>query len=184
MSMKMIVNRVPISTGPAFVLEDVQEFARAEDGDFAGEIQRIATAAAREVEHFAQIALLRQTIRVMIFDPVLDSSLRLPIGPVALDHMPTITFDGEAFTDFQFDGGTRPYIRWSGPYFDRVPSRILIEYEAGFGDTASDIPADLAQAVADQAALMFDGRSPMDGRSMTSSPHMARIGARYRGVSL
>ncbi|MGR3545826.1 MAG: hypothetical protein ACU0CB_16070 [Roseovarius sp.] len=182
--MKMTISRTPISTGDPFILDDVQEGLRADATDFAGEINRIARAAARELEHFAQIALLTQKIRVMIFDPVFQSYLRLPIGPVALDHMPTVTFDGEPFTDFVFDGGNRPSIRWSGPYFDHAPSRILIEYDAGFGDTASDIPADLALAVIDQAALMFDGRSPMDGRSMTSSPHMARIGARYRGVSL
>ncbi|MGR3547601.1 MAG: head-tail connector protein [Roseovarius sp.] len=182
--MKMTVSRTPISAGDPFTLSHVQTGLRVEAGDMADEVNRIAWAAAREVEHFAQIALLKHTIRVMIFDPVFQSYMRLPIGPVAADHMPTVTFDGEPYTEFLFDGGDRPCIRWSGTIFDQVPSRMVIEYEAGFGDTASDIPADLAQAVIDQAALMFDGRSPMDGRSLTSSPHVARIGARYRGVSL
>lgn len=182
--MKMTVNRVPLVAGDPFILENVRAGLRAEADDLIQEVSNIASAAALEVEHFAQIALLRQTIRVLIIDPLQRSGLSLPVGPVALDHTPTVSIDGEAFTDFQFDGGNRPYIRWSSAYLELTPSRMVIEYKAGFGDAAGDIPADLAQAVIDQAALMFDGRSPMDGRSLTSSPHMARIGARYRGVSL
>ncbi|SIS93432.1 hypothetical protein SAMN05878426_1206 [Phaeovulum vinaykumarii] len=34
----------------------------------------------------------------------------------------------------------------------------------------------------DQAALHYDGRSPMDAKALSTSPHMARVGARYRGV--
>lgn len=117
-----------------------------------------------------------------IFDPGQDIGLRLPIGPVADDDTPTVTIDGEAFTGFDFVGGIRPYIRWHSDYHGLTPSRMTIEYQAGFGAAASDIPDDLAQALMDQAALHYDGRSPMDAKSLTTSPHMQRIGARYRGV--
>ncbi len=36
----------------------------------------------------------------------------------------------------------------------------------------------------DQAALHYDGRSPMGAKSLTTSPHMARVAARYRGVQV
>jgi len=36
----------------------------------------------------------------------------------------------------------------------------------------------------DQVALHYDGRSPMDAKSLTTSPHMARVAARYRGVQV
>jgi hypothetical protein len=182
--MKMIVNREPIGTGDPFKLADVQEGLRAGDPEFASEVHRIARAAALDVEGFMQIALLTQTIRVMIFDPVQQYSTRLPIGPVAQDDVPTVTIDGDAFTDFEFEGGNRPSIRWLAPYYELTPTRMLITYIAGFGGTADSIPHDLARALIDQAALIFDGRSPMDGKSLTSSPHLARIGARYRGVGL
>lgn len=95
-----------------------------------------------------------------------------------------MVIDGDAFSAFDFVGGNRPYIRWLASYHDLTPSRMTIEYQAGFGTAASDIPEDLAQALMDQAALHYDGRSPMDAKSLTTSPHMARIGARYRGVQV
>jgi uncharacterized phiE125 gp8 family phage protein len=183
--MKMLVHRVPADSAEPFVLDDVKDHVRVQDGTEDAAIRRMAWTAAQEIEQFAQIALLTQTIRVTIFDPSpLEYHLRLPIGPVDDDATPTVTVDGAAFTDFAFVGGMRPYIRWLASYHELTPDRINIEYTAGFGATASAIPPDLAQAITDQAALHYDGRSPMDARSLTTSPHMARIGARYRGVQV
>ncbi len=89
-----------------------------------------------------------------------------------------------AFAAFDFVGGNRPYIRWLADYHDLTPSRMTIEYQIGFGDAAADVPPDLAKALMDQASLHYDGRSPMDAKSLTTSPHMARAGARYRGVQV
>ena len=80
--------------------------------------------------------------------------------------------------------GNKPYIRWLESYYDHHPSWITVEYQAGFGADASSIPHDLTQALMDQAALYYDSRSPMDARSLPTSPLMARAGARYRGVQL
>ncbi|MEM9578250.1 MAG: phage head-tail connector protein [Pseudomonadota bacterium] len=180
--MKMLVHRIAGGAALPFVLEDLKLHLRVSDDAEDAAIQNIGETAAAEIEHFAQIALLIQTIRLTIFDPTREPGLRLPIGPVAHDHTPTVTIDGEAFTAFDFVGGNRPYIRWLDAYFDLIPSRMIIEYQAGFGAAASNVPPDLAQALMDQAALHYDGRSPMDAKSLTTSPHMARIGARYRGV--
>jgi uncharacterized phiE125 gp8 family phage protein len=97
--------------------------------------------------------------------------------------VPTISVDGEAFTAFDFAAGIRPYLHWNAGHAGSTPTRMSIEYIAGFGDAQADIPHDLAQAIMDQAALHYDGRSPMNARELTTSPHMARIGARYRGVA-
>lgn len=183
--MKMLVHRAPIGTALPFDLAEIKNHARATFDDDDDELTRMAATSAAEIEQFAQIALLTQTIRVTIFDPAPGAyGFNLPIGPVADDDTPTVTIDGEAFTGFDFVGGNRPYIRWLTSFHELTPSRIAVEYQAGFGATASDIPADLAQAIADQAALHYDGRSPMNARELTTSPHMARIGARYRGVQL
>lgn len=182
--MKMLTHRVPtVDTLPA-ALAQAKAHARVDhDEDDAALELMIATAAA-ELEHFAQIALLTQTIRVTIFDPDTGRDwLRLPIGPADEDSPPSVLVDGVAFTDFDFVGGNRPGIRWGATWSEIAnPTRVTIEYTAGFGDTAADVPADLAQAVLDQAALHYDARSPMSRRELTTSPHMARIGARYRGV--
>lgn len=180
--MKMLVHRTAVSAALAVALEDVAGHLRIDFPDDDDALTNIIHAATAEIEQFAQIALLTQTIRVTIFDPPRQAGLNLPIGPVTDDDQPTVTIDGEAFTAFEFVGGNRPYIRWLADYHGLTPSRMTISYQAGFGADASDVPKDLAQAIMDQAALHYDGRSPMDAKSLTSSPHMARIAARYRGV--
>lgn len=180
--MKMLVHRTAGSSAHPFILDELKAHIRVNDTVDDAAIINMGHTAAAEIEQFAQIALLNQTIRVTIFDPSRDSGLLLPIGPATSAHTPTVTIDGEAFTAFAFVGGNRPYLRWLFSYHDLSPSRITIEYQAGFGAAASDIPHDLTQALMDQAALHYDGRSPMDARSLTTSPHMARVGARYRGV--
>lgn len=196
--MKMLVHRTANSQALPFDLDDVKLHLRVADDAENDAITNIALTAAAEIEHFAQIAFLTQTIRVSIFDPVLESGLHLPIGPGVTAVTPiegsvtavtpsdwgvtAVTLDGEAFTDFTLVGGIRPYIHWKPSFFDRVPHLLEIDYLAGFGPDASHVPDDLSQALMDQAALHYDGRSPMDAKSLTTSPHMARIGARYRGV--
>lgn len=182
--MKMLVHRTAGAAALPFTLDDLKLHLRASDDAEDTAVQNIGLTAAAEIEQFAQIALLTQTIRVTIFSPAQEYGLNLPIGPVADDDVPTVTIDGEVFTAFDFVGGNRPYIRWLASYYNLTPSRISIEYQAGFGTDAADVPPDLAQALMDQAALHYDGRSPMDAKSLTTSPHMARVGARYRGVQV
>lgn len=182
--MKMLVHRTPGGVALPFDLDELKLHLRATEDAEDDAISKIGRTAAAEIEHFAQIGLLTQTIRVTIFDPGQDCGLTLPIGPIADDETPTVTIDGTAFAAFDVVAGTRPYLRWQDAYHDLTPRQITIEYQAGFGAAATDIPADLAQALMDQAALHYDGRSPMDAKSLTTSPHMARIGARYRGVQV
>ncbi|MCE8507826.1 hypothetical protein KBY28_05100 [Ruegeria pomeroyi] len=182
--MKMLVHRTAGGSALPFFLYDLKLHLRVPDDAEDTAVQNIGLTAAAEIEQFAQIALLTQTIRVTIFNPSREYGLSLPIGPVADEDVPTVTIDGEAFTAFDFVGGNRPYIRWLADYHDLTPSRMTIEYQAGFGAAAADVPHDLAQALMDQAALHYDGRSPMDAKSLTTSPHMARVGARYRGVQV
>lgn len=180
--MRVIIDRTPISTALPFDLANQKTHIRMEGPDSDLEITNMGRAAAAELEQFAQIALLTQTIRVTVLSPWPEAGRRLPIGPVATGHRPTVTVNGVAYTSFEFVDGNRPYILWDGLYHRLLPQRVVIEYQAGFGASAEDIPADLAHAIMDQTALYFDGRSPMDARSLTTSPHMARIGAKYRGV--
>jgi hypothetical protein len=182
--MKMLVHRIAGGVTSPFNLADLKSHLRVDDDAEDNAIQNCGWAAAAEFEHFAQIAILNQTIRVTIFDLGTPEGLDLPIGPVAENVTPTVTIDGASFTDFHFVEGTHPFIRWGDTYFDQRPDRLTIEYQAGFGTAATDIPPDIAQAVMDQAALHYDARSPMNARSLTTSPHMARVGARYRGVQL
>lgn len=183
--MKMLVHRVVTNPNTPFLLDALRLYLRVDHDDDLTLIEGIGITSASEIEHFAQIALLTQTIRVTVFDPATgDCGLRLPIGPAADDAGVSVTVDGQPFMDFEFAGGNRPYIRWLASWHSLQPSRVTIEYEAGFAAEPAGIPVDLAQAIMDQAALHYDGRAPMAAGTMSTSPHMARIAARYRGVSL
>lgn len=182
--MKMLIQRTMVGAALPFDLDALKLHMRVADDAEDTAVQNIGLTAAAEIEQFAQIALLTQTVRVTIFNLAQERGLSLPIGPVADSDVPTVTIDGEAFTDFDFVGGNQPYIRWLVGYYNLTADSIVIEYQAGFGEASSDIPSDLAQALMDQAALHYDGRSPMDAKALTTSPHMARIGARYRGVQV
>lgn len=182
--MKMLVQRTPISTNAPFVLSELKEYARIDGADDDVTLNRMGWAAAAEVEHFAQVALLSQVIRVTIFDLVHGAGLVLPIGPVADDATATVTIDGQALTGFDLVTGTRPYLSWPASIRGTASARVVIEYPAGFGDAVSDVPNDLSQAVLDQAALIFDERAPREAKTLARSSHLARAGARYRGVSV
>lgn len=179
--MNMLVNRTAIDLGPVVSLADAKLHFRIDHSDEDTAIAGLISAAAFEIENFGQLALLKQTIRVNVFDPITgETYLKLPIGPARVDQTPTVTIDGTAFTEFSFEGGNRPFIRWHSAFLDLSPSRLSIEYEAGF----DAVPDDLRLAVMDQALVVYEGRGVADERDRKSSPHMARIGARYRGVRL
>lgn len=182
--MKMLVHRTRHGLGDLFSLRELKDHLRVSDDSEDAAIALIGETAAAEIEQFAQVALVTQTVRVTIFNPSCESGLSLPIGPVADGAVPTVTVDGEAFASFDFVGGLRPYIYWVSEFAKLAPRRLTIEYIAGFGDSFNHVPADLSQALMDQAALHYDGRSPMDAKTLTTSPHMARVSARYRGVQL
>ncbi|MCE8419789.1 hypothetical protein LZ190_13920 [Rhodovulum sulfidophilum] len=180
--MRMLVQREPEADALPFVLEHLKRHIRISDDDDNAAIETMGLTAAAEIEHAAQIALLHQTIYVTVIEPEDGRYLRLPIGPVR--ERPTVATDGHDFTEFGFVPGVRPMICWGHAYHARQPRLLTIEYRAGFGATSTSIPHDLSQALMDQAALHYDGRSPMDAKSLTASPHMARIAARYRGVAV
>lgn len=178
--MSMIVQRTPISTQAPFSLSELKEYCRITFCDDDVTLIRMALAAVAEVEHFAQIALLSQTIRVTLEETIRRSILPLPIAPVVDPLSVEITVNGEAFEDFAVITGQRPAVRFSGT---KPSGLIVIEYVAGFGDAAGDVPDDLAQAVLDQAALIYDARAPSEAKTLARSSHLARVCARYRGVS-
>ena len=187
--MKMLTSRTPVANDAPFRLSDVKAHLRVIHSEEDAAIAAMAWTAAAEIEHFAQIALIDQMIRVTIFDPSPTASMiSLPIGPARADTVATVLVDGLALavTDFELVPGHRPFLHLKAGFFDRdpIPARMSIEYIAGFGGTAAAIPRDLAQAIADQAAVHFDNRAPNDARALTTSPHMQRIGARYRGVKI
>jgi len=178
----MIIQRTPLSAALPFDLSVVETHCRADfDPSFDIDLARMAAAAAHELEAYAQIALLNQTITVTLEDALRRSVFDLPIAPVIDPLLVGVTVDGAAFDDFAVITGQRPALRFTN---GKPCGLVVIQYLAGFGDSAADLPQDIENAIADQAAAFFDMRGVGDGKTNGMSPHMARVAARYRRVSI
>ncbi|MGC9448578.1 head-tail connector protein [Cereibacter johrii] len=183
--MKMLVHRQSITDVAAVGLEEVKLHCCVSHPDEDASLEIMRDTAVSDVEQFGSLALLHQAVRVMLFDPsLMDRFFRLPVVPAFDPSTVVVTVDGEAFADFEFFSGNRPMIVWGESFRRCCPARVMVEYLAGFGSTPDAVPGDLRQAVKDQVATMYDGRGPSDGKTLATSPHLARIGARYRGVSV
>ena len=183
----MHITRAPLSTDDPFILDDVKAHARISFDDNDPGVILMARTAAREIEAHCALALLTQIITVTFTD--WGCVVPLPIGPldvVALDDHPitvqTREADGSLITwpqGWWVDAGRYPVL-----HLDAVDGdSLVVSYPAGFGLTASSIPADLQLAIMDQAAAYFDQRGPIDapqGLSLAAS----RIAARYRRVAV
>lgn len=179
--MTTLVHRTPLSEAAPFDLAALKLHARVDGDDSDSELSRMGFTAAAQIEHFAQIALLDQTIRVTAFNINRVGPFMLPVGPCLHEEEISVSVDGWVFHDFSVAVGVRPCLLLTRPI---IAETAVIEYRAGFGGNASDIPAALSEALIDQALLLFDGRAPMDSKALSLSPHTARVAARYRGVSL
>lgn len=172
-----------------------------QDVELTRDAERKALSAAYEFEDHGEIALITQAIKVTFSTPrplldnvTIGAGWTLPIWPVfdsANAAVYVVSVAGEEVaipTDhLSISTGRRPllFIRDLGNLpnaMREVYSRLKVEYQAGFGPDHSTIPADIAQAIISQAALMQDAGWDLRRDHNGMSPHTARIAARYRGV--
>lgn len=166
--------------GAYLTLTDAKQWTRVtgdhDDWDFA----RMIHAVAREAEDYAQIALLDQTIRILL-PRWPRGHVRLPIVPILARNSVSVTINTDPWPDMLLGGGSRPLLMMCG---NPPPGVVVIEYRAGFGALPENIPADIRQAMLDQVAVYYDARGAVDAKTVTLSPQFARILGRYRGVGL
>lgn len=177
----MSVERIPRTGQDAWLdLTDTKRWTRVdheeEDPDFA----RMIDAVAREAEDYAQIALLDQTIRILL-PGWPRGHVRLPIVPILDRSSISVTINTQPWADVLLGGGSRPLLMICG---NPPPGVVVIEYRAGFGALPENIPADIRQAMTDQVAVYYDVRGNANVKEVTLSAHFARILGRYRGVQL
>lgn len=177
----MIVQRLERPLNAVIALPDLKAHVRVLADEFDHELTAMAATAVAEAEDFAQLALLSQALRVTLTEWPLGPVLALPIGPMldAGSVTVTVTVNGAAFEGFTALTGPRPALILTAP---RPCGPVMVEYIAGYGETAAAIPEDLRHAVMDQAAAYFDARGSVDAKRVSLSPHFARILGRYRGV--
>jgi uncharacterized phiE125 gp8 family phage protein len=177
----MIVERLnPPSTLP-FDPVKLAAHCRVDGAPGQAEVTDHGKVAAAELEKVAGLALFDQTIRVTLEAWTRAATLPLPVVPLLDVLSVTVKVDGQAFDGFAVVTGQRPTLRLTKALPEGV---VVIEYVAGHGDTLAELPADLVHAVMDQASAYYDTRGIGDAKSNGMSPHMARIAARYRRVSV
>lgn len=177
----MRVERLTRPTADIIQLDHVKEQARIDGPDEDALIGRMIPATVIEAEDYGQIALLSQRVRVTLHHWPRSGLFAPPIGPLMDAASVTVTVDGAAFTGFAVDTGSRALLHLTGDY---PRGRVVIEYTAGFGETAADIPADILQALTDQVAVLIDARGMVEAKDITLSPQFIRVLGRYRGVRL
>lgn len=186
----MHITRTQLTNDAPFILDDVKQHARI-DGDHDDAVLAVmAWAAAREIEAYAELALLRQIVSVTMTE--WRSRVPLPIGPLdvaALDDHPitvqTREADGSLVSwpqDWFVDMGRFPVLYLPGRQF-KDGKTLVVNYPAGHGTTVEAIPEDLQLAVMDQAAKLYDLRGAEDGKQGLSLA-ASRIAARYRKVAV
>ncbi|MDJ0857447.1 MAG: head-tail connector protein [Dinoroseobacter sp.] len=161
-------------------------------------IDTMLDAAVREVEDYAQIALVDQTITATFTGPFPAGRMYLPVGPVLSTTGATSTLVEQDGTEtaltaaqFRLTTGRAPAI-WiiegvSQPAAMKQDSSTLrVAYTAGFGPEAADVPPDLRHALLDQVAALYEHRAgavmPRHVQSMSSNTQ--RIAQRYRRVGI
>lgn len=177
----MNIQRIPLTTADAFVLDHLKKHARVDWSDDDAELCRFAQSAVSEAEKYGDVAFLNQTVRITFDAWPRTTWLQLPVAPLFDPLSVEITADNVAFEGFAVTTGLRPAVRLT----DAKPCGVIvIEYVAGFGPTAADVPPDLAAAINDQVASHYDVRGASDRKTERLSPHFVRVCARYRRVAL
>ncbi|REF69645.1 head-tail connector protein [Paracoccus versutus] len=162
-------------------------------------------AAAREIEDFAGLALIRQTItlRNVRFDVrrsstwwsgvrqgIPETAREMGVRPLFLPVRPATELVSIAHADdgtllaldgFRIYGVDDPELQPRGA----VPTGSLdVAYTAGYGDDPAPVPADLRLAVLDHALRLYERRGDETATPAGLSAAAARIVGRYRRVHL
>lgn len=173
------ISTLPIST--AMMLNHLRIGSELEE-----EAEPLVHAAAMEIEAYCDLALLTQTIVATQENKMAAACgiFQLPVGPVFDGGIQSIEIiiDGEPVPyagEYILTAGRYPELRLKTQR--SCPTRIT--YTAGYGVNDTELPPDLALAIADQAAQLFDRRGADSGRQGLSLA-ASRICARYRKVTV
>lgn len=174
----MRYTRTPTTSATPVSLAELKAYMRIDHADEDVLIVGLGATAAAEIEAYCDLAILAQTITAICDDPA--SVIVLPVGPVqagATVTVEAIAEDGSAtaLTGFWLEAGRYPRLT-----FTTTPTTPLrITYPAGF----VAVPVDLAQAICDHSARLYDQRGDDDVKQGLSTA-AARIAGRYRRVAL
>ncbi|MHB1110844.1 MAG: head-tail connector protein [Devosia sp.] len=178
--------------GPALepvTLAEAKAFLRVDDGAEDGLIATLITAVRLHIESTTGQALIAQNWRVVLDCWPAERVVRLPVAPlITLTAVTAYAADGalHAIGLAQFQSEAAPARLLLPRTIDGMPvtrerQGIEIDYAAGFGSAAGDVPADLRQALLVLVAFWFEHR---DTASEAVPSGFDRLVAPYRSVRL
>lgn len=159
-------------------------------------INTLITAARLHVEGTTGRALLAQTWRVVLDTWPKDRAVPLPVGPVmSVTAITAYDDDGNGteltLAQFRPESGTAPAKLFLPPVVDGMPvlrarGGIEIDYAAGYGTDAEDVPRDLKQAVLSLVGYWFEHRDAVviAGSGAIVPSGFDRLIANYKAVRL
>jgi uncharacterized phiE125 gp8 family phage protein len=178
--------------GPALepvTLAEAKAFLRVDDGAEDALVATLITAARLHVEATIGRALLSQGWRVVLDWWPAEHVVRLPVGPLL--SITAVTAYDEAggahvIELAQFSTEAAPARLLLPPTVDGMPvlrrrQGLEIDYTAGYGNAANDVPADLRQALLVLVGSWFENR---DSASEAVPAGFERLVAPYRRVRL
>jgi uncharacterized phiE125 gp8 family phage protein len=173
-------------------LAEAKAFLRVETADDDALIAALIAAARLHVETRAGLALIAQEWR-MVFDRWQDNG-RITVRPaplVVLIAARVIDFDGEARAlDTQAFVPDRArsmlaFMPWTLPVPTRLVAGIELDVKVGFGETASDVPEPLRQAIRLLTAHWYENRGAVASEAGAPLPRdAAALIATYRVPTL
>lgn len=163
----------PVSTA------DIKTHLRIDHSDEDSYLATLGSVARRHVEQITWRALITQTWRMSLREfPCSDSPIVVPRAP--LQSVTSISYTDDAggsqtwdAADYDVDtvvtpGTIEPGWGESYPSTREEPGAVLVTYVAGFGDSASDVPADLVHAIKILVADMYCRRESQIAPGMTT----------------
>jgi uncharacterized phiE125 gp8 family phage protein len=180
----MNTERTPINGNLPVTLAEAKALSRVTHTAEDALITDMIRTAAADVEAMTGLALLSTTITHTTVDKP-GLIINLPVGPVLAGAVATVlevAQDGStaAASGFWLEAGRYPRL-----HFTSTPAGPLrITYTAGYGADENSVPRDLAGAICEQAARLYDQRGGVTDKGPALSAHAARVIARYRRVKL
>ncbi len=182
--------------GPAeepLSLAEAKAFLKLDDTAEDALVATLIAAARLHVEGTTARATVAQSWRLVLDAWPTDGEVRLPVAPL-LSLSAVTVFDGEGdpteldLEPFEIDAATPRLLLPAA--FDAPSMRerqgIEIDYVAGYGEAAGDVPADLRQAMLALVAYWFANRDAVivDGSGSVVPAGFDRLVAGYRRVRL
>jgi uncharacterized phiE125 gp8 family phage protein len=175
-------------------LADAKAFLRLDDSAEDALVTTLITAARLHVEGTTARAMIAQSWRLVRDAWPLDREVRLPVGPLlTLSAMTAFDEEGEPteleLAQFEIEAATPRLLL--PPEIEGMPQLrerqgIEIDYVAGYGADAGDVPADLKHALLVLVAYWFENRDAVivAGSGGVLPQGFDRLVAPYRQVRL